>query len=87
MTDEADFTYFDFKFKKDSLLLDANVPEEYSVKWKLDGKTISTEDKVAIPLNDDEEFDLKLIIKEGILRGRRTEEAVFEGGKKLTPTD
>lgn len=87
MTDEVDFNYFDFKFKKDSLLLDANVPEEYSIKWKLDGKTISKEDKVVIPLNDDEEFDLKLIIKEGILRSRRTEEAVFEGGKKLTPTD
>jgi hypothetical protein len=84
---EDDFTYFDFKFKKDSLILKADVPEDYSVKWKLDGKTIAKNEKVVIPLNDKEEFELKLILKEGVLRGRKTEEAIFEGGKKLTPTD
>lgn len=87
LTEEDDFTYFDFKFNKDTLLLEAVVPNNYNVKWKLDGKTISKEESVAIPLNDDEEFGLKLIIKEGILRGRKTEEAIFEGGKKLTPSD
>lgn len=84
---EDDFTYFDFKFKKDTLILKADVSDEYSVKWKLDGKIISKKETVAIPLNDKEEFELQLILKEGLLRGRRTEEAIFEGGKKLTPTD
>jgi hypothetical protein len=84
---EDDFTYFDFKFKKDTLILKAEVSDEYTVKWKLDGKIISKEEKVVIPLNDKEEFELQLILKEGLLRGRRTEEAIFEGGKKLIPTD
>lgn len=84
---EDDFTYFDFKFKKDTLLLEANVPDDYIVKWKLDGKTISKQEKVAIPLNNQQEFELQLILKEGILRGRKTEEAIYEGGKKLTPSD
>lgn len=86
-SENDEFTYFDFKFKKDSLVLEADVPENYTVKWKLDGKTIATNEKVVIPLNDKEEFELQLILKEGLLRGRRTEEAIFEGGKKLTPSD
>ena len=86
-SNDDNFTYFDFKFKKDSLILEADVPENYTVKWKLDGKTIAKNEKVVIPLNDKEEFELQLILKEGLLRGRRTEEAIFEGGKKLIPTD
>lgn len=85
--EEVDFTYFNFEFKKDTLLLEADVPNDYIVKWKLDGKTISKEEKAVIPLDENEEFELKLIFKEGILRGRKTEEAVFEGSNKLTPSD
>lgn len=86
-SNEDEFTYIDYKFKKDSLLLKADVPENYNVKWKLDGKVIAKDEKVVIPLNDKGEFELQLILKEGVLRGRRTEEAIFEGGRKLIPTD
>ncbi|MDX1651743.1 MAG: hypothetical protein R3277_04570 [Brumimicrobium sp.] len=81
------FALFDYKIKKDSLYLNSTVPEEYDVKWKIDGKTVSKDPKVAIPLTTNEEFEVQIIVKEGILRNRKKEDALYQIQRQLVPNE
>ncbi|MEX2483529.1 MAG: DUF4886 domain-containing protein [Brumimicrobium sp.] len=84
---EEDFSLFDYIIRKDSLYLDAKVPDDYKVKWKINGETIDKKQSIIIPLKEKDTFEISIIAREGVLRKKLEEEALFKNGKKLVPTE
>lgn len=71
-----DFEIIDYNIYKGKITIKANLPESYKVKWKINGKKVSKETAIQVPL-DKQLKEVLLIAREGILRRPRRETLII----------
>lgn len=69
---DEDFELMDYNIYKGKITIHANLPDSYKVKWKINGKKVSKETAIEIPL-DKKLKEVLLIAREGLLRRPRRE--------------
>lgn len=69
---DKEFEMMDYTIYKGKVIIKANIPESYRVKWKINGKKVSKETSIHVPL-DRKVKEVMLIAREGILRRPRRE--------------
>tara|TARA_B100000508_G_scaffold137355_1_gene131668 strand:- start:196849 stop:197859 length:1011 start_codon:yes stop_codon:yes gene_type:complete len=71
-----EFEMMDYNIYKGKITIKANVPESYRVKWKINGKKVSKDSEIQVPL-DKKIKEVLLIAREAILRRPRRETMII----------
>lgn len=73
---DREFELMDYNIYKGKITIKANVPDNYNTIWKVNGKKISNETSIKVPL-DKKIKEILLIAREGIFRRPRRETMII----------
>jgi len=80
--DEEEFKWIDYQISDNHIQLSTNIPEDWKVKWKVNGEKVSTQDVIQLS-PDQTKQRIEVVVKKGLLRRNETETAVISQGRRV----